>query len=159
MARRDYLSSEERTRFDSPPQLNSSQRLILLDLPQWADAYLRAIHTPTAKVGFVLQLGYFRVVTRFFVPDRFPQSDVDWVCGQLQLLPDQVRMSAYGQSRTLYRHRTTILTQLGYQSFEEVHRTELGREARLLTHLQTRPAQMLDALVDYLRQQRVEIPT
>lgn len=159
MARRDYLSAEERTRFDLPPQLNSSQPLILLDLPQWANAYLRAVHTPTAKVGFVLQLGYFRVVTRFFVPDRFPQPDVDWVCAQLQLSPDQINMPAYGVSRTLYRHRTTILTQLGYQSFEGVHHKDLAREARLLTHLQARPAQMLDALVDYLRQQRVEIPT
>lgn len=113
MARRDYLSTEERIRFDLPPQLMSSQRLILFDLPQWADSYPTAIHTPTAKVGFILQLGYFRVVTRFFVPERFPQSDVDWVCGQLQLSPDQINMPAYGLSRTLYRHRNTILTQLG----------------------------------------------
>ena len=159
MARRDYLSAEERIRFDLPPQLMSSQRLILLDLPQWADSYLTAIHTPTAKVGFILQLGYFRVVTRFFVPERFPQSDVDWVCGQLQLSPDQINMPAYGLSRTLYRHRNTILTQLGYQAFAEVHRKDLAHEAGLLTHLQARPAQMLDALVDYLRHQRVEIPT
>jgi hypothetical protein len=60
MARRDYLSADERTRFDSPPQLNNSQRLILIDLPHWADTYFQAIHTPTAKVGFLLQLGYFR---------------------------------------------------------------------------------------------------
>ncbi|WP_019991028.1 Tn3 family transposase [Rudanella lutea] len=159
MARRDYLSAEERTRFDAPPPLNSSQRLILLDLPHWAETYLAAIHTPTAKVGFVLQLGYFRVVTRFFVPDRFTQADIDWVCGQLLIPRHQVNLAAYGVSRTLYRHRTTILAQLGYQPFDEQHRQELGREAQLLTHLQTRPAQMLDALVDYLRQQRIETPS
>lgn len=40
-----------------------------------------------------------------------------------------------------------------------VHCKELAHEAGLLTHLQVRPFQMRDALVDYLRHQRVEIPT
>ncbi|WP_232541055.1 hypothetical protein [Spirosoma endbachense] len=42
----------------------------------------------TIRVGFILQLGYFRVVTRFFVPDRFHQTDLEWVCGQLQIAPE-----------------------------------------------------------------------
>lgn len=159
MARRDYLAPEARSRFDAPPQLNSSQRLILLDLPSWADSYLKAIHTPTARVGFILQLGYFRVATRFFVPDRFPQADIEWVCGQLNIVPDGINMSAYIVSRTRYRHRSVILTQLGYQAFASLHRQALQQEAHLLTHLQTRPAHLLDALVEYLRKQRVEIPT
>ena len=33
MARRDYLSTDERIRFDAPPQLSSTQRLIFADLP------------------------------------------------------------------------------------------------------------------------------
>lgn len=60
MVRRDYLSTEDRTRFDSPPQLDSTQRLIFTDLSAWAEDYLAEIHTPANKVGFVLQLGYFR---------------------------------------------------------------------------------------------------
>jgi TnpA family transposase len=68
-------------------------------------------------------------------------------------------MKAYMASRTLYRHRSAILHHLNYQSFTPTHRADLQREAHLLTHLQTQPAVMLDILVDYLRKQRVEIPT
>ena len=158
MARRDYLPTEDRVHFDSPPQLNSTQRLIFADMPAWAQTYLAAVHTPTNKVGFVLQLGYFRVVTRFFIPDRFPEADLQAVCWQLQVNLDDVRMAEYTHNRTLYRHRAIILTQLGYEAFADSHRLSLSREARRLTHLQTRPALMLDALVDGLRERRIEIP-
>lgn len=47
-------------RFDAPPMLTGHQRAILLDLPGWAETYLQQIQTPTNKLGFVLQLGYFR---------------------------------------------------------------------------------------------------
>ncbi|SFE88454.1 Tn3 family transposase [Spirosoma endophyticum] len=158
MARRDYLSTEDRTRFDSPPQLDSTQRLIFADLPAWAEDYLAEIHTPTNKVGFVLQLGYFRVVTRFFIPDRFPSVDVNWVSQHLQLAQGAIQLSEYTHNRTLYRHRAIILTQLGYAAFDHAYRLELAREARRLTHLQTRPGLILDALVSYLRERRVETP-
>ena len=158
MARRDYLPTEDRIRFDAPPQLNSTQRLIFTDLPTWAQTYLTAVHTPTNKVGFLLQLGYFRVVTRFFIPDRFPAVDIESVCRQLQIDSAVIELAEYTHNRTLYRHRTIILTQLGYEAFADRHRLSLAQEARRLTHLQTRPALMLDALVDSLRERRIEIP-
>ena len=63
MARREHLSPDERARFDAPPTLTVHQRPILLNLPVWAETYLQAIQTPTNQVGFLLQLGYFRVST------------------------------------------------------------------------------------------------
>lgn len=82
MARRDYLSTDERIRFDAPPQLSSIQRLIFADLPLWADQFLTAIHTPTNKVGFVLQLGYFRVVTaQAALPILYPGPVFSFRCG------------------------------------------------------------------------------
>ena len=54
MPRRAYLSPDERVRFDTPPMLTPEQRLILLDLPPWADTYLQGMQSPTNKVGFVL---------------------------------------------------------------------------------------------------------
>ena len=158
MARRDYLSADDRTRFDAPPHLDSTQRLILVDLPAWAESYLAEIRTATNKAGFLLQLGYFRVVTRFFVPDRFPTADLAWVCQYLRVPQADVQLEEYTHNRTLYRHRTVILTQLGYAAFDQTYRLELVGEARRLTHLQTRPALILDALVSYLRDRRVETP-
>ncbi len=158
MPRRDFLSADERLRFDTPPRLNAAERLILVDIPQWAEDYLQAVHTPTNKVGFLLQLGYFRVVTRFFVPDRYHAADLKWICRRRNILLRDVQLEDYLHNRTVYRHRTTILDRLGYQAFVSEHRAALIEEARRLTHLQTRPSLMLDALVSWLRERRIELP-
>ena len=47
MARKEYLTPEERTRFDNPPQLLSEQKGLFLQIPEWASAYLKTLQTPT----------------------------------------------------------------------------------------------------------------
>lgn len=158
MARREYLSPDERARFDAPPTLTVHQRPILLDLPAWAEIYLQSVQVPTNKVGFTLQLGYFRVVTRFFMADRFESEIIAWVCLRLRVDPNSIRLADYARSRTAYRHREDILHHLGYTAFGAEHQRTLTDEAHRLAHLQTRPALMLDALAGYLREHRVEIP-
>lgn len=159
MARREYLSPDERTRFDTPPTLTAHQRPILLDLPVWAQTYLQQIPTPTNKLGFVLQLGFFRVATRFFTADRFETELVDWVVSRLRIDPNDLHLAEYARTRTAYRHREDILHHLGYTAFGAGHELVLADEARRLAHLQTRPSLMLDALAGYLREHRVEIPS
>lgn len=158
MARREYLSAEERQRVDTPPQLTPLQRTLLLDLPPWAEAYLATLFTPTNQIGFLLQLGYFRIVARFFVADRFPAADIDWLCQQLKLPRQDVELAAYDRSQSAYRHRTLILDKLGYEAFTDTHQTRLLAEARRLTHLHTKPALLFDHLMGYLREQRIEAP-
>lgn len=158
MARREYLSPDERTRFDAPPTLTAQQRPILLDLPVWAETYLQTIQIPTNKIGFLLQLGGFRVVTRFFLADRFEPDVIDWLSSRLRVDPNDIDLAHYARSRTAYRHREAILSQLGYSAFGSEHQQILMEEAHRLAHLQTRPALMLDALAGYLREHRVEIP-
>lgn len=122
----------------------------LTDPTPWAETYFQELKSPTNKVGFVLQLGYFRLVTRFFVLDRFEAETVNWVCRRLQLDPKQVSMEAYMHGRTNYRHRQDILEHLGFEAFGSIHQAALVNEANRLAQLQTRPALMLDALAGYL---------
>ena len=138
MARREYLSPDERARFDTPPPLTPQQRAIFLDLPAWAVSYLQPALSPTNRVGFLLQLGYFRVVSRFFVVDRFEPADTAWLTRQLGFEPMAVTLADYAASQTVYRHRHVILDQLGYEAFS--------------------PTRMLDELAIYLRERRVEVP-
>ncbi len=41
MARKEYISSDERVRFDSPPQLQEVN--ILIQTPHWAETYLESL--------------------------------------------------------------------------------------------------------------------
>lgn len=137
----------------------SSQRLIFFDLPGWAERYLDNINRPTNRVGFILQLGYFRVTTRFFDIDGYPDKLVEWVSEQLGLPVEEVILPHYVSTKAIYHHRQVILKHLGYTAFEDEHTDQLAEEARRLAHLQTRPTLLLDALAGYLREHRIEIPS
>jgi hypothetical protein len=79
MARKEYLSYEERLRFDSPPILTNLQRAIFLQLPEWAEQYYKTLTTATNQVGFLMQLGYFRIACRFFESLQFRLEDITFV--------------------------------------------------------------------------------
>lgn len=127
-------------------------------MPTWATSHLKQMLTPTNRIGFLLQLGYFRVVGRFFVADRFHPADIHWLSKQLELENNIFQLADYAASQTVYRHRQLILYQLGYEAFSPIHRQALQEEAARLTHLKTKPARMLDTLVSYLFEHRIEVP-
>src|SRR5690606_35659208 len=57
--RKEYLSYDQRQRFDSPPILNNVQRAIFVQLPDWAEHYYKTLSTPTNQVGFLLALSEY----------------------------------------------------------------------------------------------------
>jgi len=57
MARKEYLTQEERNRSDNPPQLLTDQKGLFLQIPEWTSTYLKTLQTSTTQVGFLLQLG------------------------------------------------------------------------------------------------------
>lgn len=159
MARKEYLSYEQRQRFDSPPILNSRQRAIFVQLPDWAEQYYKTLATPTNQVGFLLQLGYFRIVCRFFESLQFRKEDIAFVqkTGK-NIDPNEVDMLLYKQSSSYYRHQQEILSHLGFEPFNSQHQLLLLQEAKRLAHLQVKPANIVDSCMIYLRERRIEIP-
>jgi len=136
MARKEYLSYEERQRFDSPPILSNMQRAVFIQLPDWAERYYKMLVTPTNQVGFLLQLGYFRIVCRFFDPLQFRPEDITFIqkAGK-NIDPNAVDMLLYKHSSSYYRHQQEILSYLGFESFNNQHQLVLMKEAKRLAHL------------------------
>lgn len=60
------LSQTERRRFDSPPIFNANERVQHFSLNNHDLQIVQELRTATNKVGFVLQLGYFRSNGKFF---------------------------------------------------------------------------------------------
>ncbi len=159
MARKEYLSYEERLRFDSPPILTNLQRAIFLQLPEWAEQYYKTLTTATNQVGFLMQLGYFRIACRFFESLQFRLEDITFVqkAGK-NIDPNEVDMLLYKQSTSYYRHQLEILSSLGFEAFSNHHRVVLLKEAKRLAHQQVKPASIVDSCITYLRERRIEIP-
>jgi TnpA family transposase len=159
MPRKDYLSHEQRQRFDSPPSLTNAQRAVFTQLPEWAEQFYATLPTSTNRAGFLLQLGYFRTVCRFFEPSQFRQGDIAFIQKSGKNIdPNQVDMAAYQQSSSYYRHQVEILSRLGFEPFTAQHQRLLLEEAKRLAHLQVTPEGIIDSCVAYLRDRRVETP-
>lgn len=69
------LEESQKREFDKPPKLTYAQRKFIFSLPQWAEIEYKAILNTVNKVGFVLQLGYFKASGRFFKIETFYKED------------------------------------------------------------------------------------
>jgi TnpA family transposase len=157
MARKEYLTPEERTRFDNPPQLLSEQKGLFLQIPEWASAYLKTLQTPTTQVGFLLQLGYFRVVSRFFLSNRFIQADINYIVSGIMVDPNQIDFTDYFRT-TYFRHQEEILKQLGYTGYDKDASQLISQEMKRLVSLRTEPVLIMESVITFLDGHRIEIP-
>ncbi len=152
------LSQSDIKVFDLPPVFNIEERKRFFDLPKWADDEVKDCRTPITKVGFILQLGYFFAVNRFFVANKFHVKDVEFICRKLQLPAEEINFKAYIE-RTFERHQEIILEKLGINKFDDQRKRILMNEAVLLSSNQMKPRFMFLSLVDFLRRNKIEVPT
>lgn len=130
---------------------------MFIQLPEWAEQFYATLPTSTSRAGFLLQLGYFRTVCRFFEPLQFRQADIAFIQKSGKNIdPNQVDMAAYQQSSSYYRHQGEILSRLGFEPYTAPHQHMLLEEAKRLAHLQVTPEGIVDSCVAFLRDRRVE---
>ena len=116
----NILSGDEQIQFDSPPQFSGEKRKHFFSLPKWAEETVRTLRTPKSKVGFILQLGYFRASNMFYLKQAFHQRDIEYVAKRFQV--EGLSMEGYDKT-TLLRHRALILEKLGFKAYSEMRST------------------------------------
>jgi TnpA family transposase len=160
MANKEFISQQARKRFEEPPQLSETERSSLLMIPPWAKLAIGQVPSPTNKAGFILQLGYFRLMGRFFHPKTYPSKDIDFIVQKFSGDPNEVDIDEYKTS-TYHRHREIILQGFGFKAYTSdgsIHENLLDEATRMARN-QTKPSLMFDNLVAYLWEKRTEIPT
>lgn len=81
----NILSQPDRKAFETPPVFSEEERMSYFSIPQWASKLIKTLRTPTNKVGFILQLGYFRSANSFFSSKTFHSGDVAFVAKLLKI--------------------------------------------------------------------------
>lgn len=152
------LSRKEIKTFDSPPEFSGDERKRFFYLSQWAEDIVAELRTPTNKVGFVLQLGYFAAVNKFFVSRGFLQRDIESVLRRLQIAPQSIDLSKYVKG-TGTRHQDLIREKKGVRPFSDAVKREVFSQAKAICAKQVKPKLIFWSLVDYLREKKIEIPT
>ncbi len=152
------LNTVDKKVFESPPVFSVEEQQRFFDIPEWARGLLNTFRTPTNKISFVVQLGYFRSVNKFFEFKRFRQQDVGFVAKILGFSLKKIRLREYTNT-TYERHRTFILENLGFRKFDENAKTILQQEASSLSSNQMKPRSLFISLVDFLRSKKIEVPS
>lgn len=152
-----FLSPTEKRKFDSPPVLTKDQRPAYFVVSDNIKRTLSQLRSNTHKVGFLLQLGYFKSAGKFFAPGQFRRRDVNYV-KQLLGITDDVHFNHYDSSR-LARHRVRILQLLEWQSFNDTRASLVAEHVQMLAQQQLKPDRVFVATVDFCWKHRIEIPT
>jgi len=106
------LGQQDIQDFDIARELSGEDRKKFFYIPIWAREILENLKTPVNKVGFVLQLGYFKATNKFFSLKSFNFKDVDFIVGKLQISLSSIDLSSYSSS-SANRHQEIILNNWG----------------------------------------------
>jgi TnpA family transposase/ElaB/YqjD/DUF883 family membrane-anchored ribosome-binding protein len=151
------LNKNDINAFNSPPGFTGEERERFFYLPKWASELVESFRTPTNKIGFVLQLGYFKAVNRFFVARKYHHNDIEFVANRHGFGLNEFDFENY-KERTFIRHHELILENMGFQKFDQKTKGILINEARNLSSKQTKPRLMFMSLVAFLCEKKIEIP-
>ena len=157
MTRLVFLSPAEKRQFDLPPVLTHDQRPAYFALTDDVRRSLSALRTPTNKVGFMLQLGYFKHSGKFFAPNTFRSRDIKFLKALLQVT-EPLDFSDYPPAR-VKQQRTRILNILDWNPFDGDSATQIAHHVQLQVEQQIKPEQVFATAVEFCWQQRIEIPT
>ena len=157
MARLDILTQTAQREFERPPSLNHEQRRIFFALTPSLRTYVRGLDSTINRVGFLLQLGYFRACGRFFSHRTFVAADVIHVARLLAVDPGQLSLYSYNR-KTIFRHRQIIRQDIGFIAFAGSGRVLARQEVTQLVSRQIHPEQIFWTLCQFLRTHRVEVP-
>lgn len=152
------LSSQEIKRFENPPIFDRDQRKQMFKMQSWVKNALESLDTPINKIGFMLQLGYFRAATRFFSSHKYHLRDIEYVAKHLKVKVSDMHFDQYKRT-TFRRHQQIIVDTLGYQKYTGNVQELLINEAMYLTSLHQKPKIIFWSLVDLLNTRKIQVPS
>ena len=151
------LQNDDIAKFEQPPVFTAEERKHFFALPKWTEKIVATLPKPTSKIGFILQLGYFRATKKFYALHTFPQADIQFVARRL-FVEEATQLENYAKT-TSHRHRVIIREKLGYSPFSAATEVMLKKEADFLLSKQMRLKDVFATLLHKLEQQKVEIPS
>jgi TnpA family transposase len=116
------------------------------------------LRTPTNKVGFMLQLGYFKANGKFYTADQFRQKDIQYIVQILGLDSNDVTLTMY-QKKIPIDHRKKILSFLAWKGLDTMQQNQLAEHINEHTKNQLTSKQLFLLAIDYCWNNKIEVPS
>lgn len=155
MTRLAILSDTEQKKFDRPPVFTDNERQLYFALSEPFTGWVTRIDKPINRIGFLIQLGYFRASGRFHPAASFRPKDIHFVCALFDL--EEFDSSEFSPTVS-GRHRQRILRELNWSAQDNATQGALRYEATALAANQAYPKDILGGLVDLCWKRRWVIP-
>jgi len=158
MTKLAILTPKEQRAFDAPPKFHKIDRPRYFSIsPEIRRLGFNRLRTDINRVGFILQLGYFRASGKFFVTEDFRKRDIQYVCSVLDI-NKKIDILLYSET-SRKNHRDTILSLSGWTLPDESHDKELASQAQWFIEQQLSPRKVIKALVEHCWNNKLIIPT
>ena len=161
MSRIKLLQPQEILLFNQAPILNFEEKSEYFSLSSPYQEEFKGLRDGYTKIGFILQMGYFKYTGRFYEASQFHAKDIDYVIKQLDWRGWEDKRKHFKANYSLqiaYSHRIKILELSSWSSFEE-KQTEFNHRIRLLIDQQLLPRKVLWKSQEYLFNNRIESPS
>lgn len=140
------------------PQLNDEDRCFYFDLSADEINIVDAIHTRSAAVHLVLQLGYFKAKRQFFVyPLEAVQDDLNYILQKYFPVMGLATIKELSKPTRL-EQQGIILQLFDFRNCDNTAKTELEQKAQRVAMLSTHPVFILRETLKYLTNQRIVAP-
>lgn len=151
------LSKQERKRLSHPPILSLSEKRLYFQIEDSLKFHISNMRIHLNKVGFLLQIGYFKASGTFYERSKFRAADIKFVADILGLKVSVKDLAQYAD-RTRQQHRKLILEILGYTAFSESE--DFVRSlVREMVSKQMHPRNIMSAISETLRYKKIEMPS
>ncbi len=151
MTKLSIFTPLEKRSFDNPPKIKKIDRARYFSVtPKIKQLAFNKLRTPINRVGFILQLGYFRASGKFFVAEQFRKRDIQYVCKSLNI--SQSLLTDRYSKTSRKNHRETIMALSGWALPDGTHDEKLIEQ-------QVAPKKVLESLVEYCWNNKLVIPS
>ncbi|MEL6256250.1 MAG: Tn3 family transposase [Bacteroidota bacterium] len=152
------LSQDEINNLYSLPKFDPESRANYFQLNEQETAAMKQYGRALTRLYFILQLGYFKAKTQFFVFDlEEVSSDSRYV--SKHYFPEHIlRLQGRISKPTRLMQQQVILTISGYKVADKKIRKALLDKAEKLARIHSKPIYIFREIMNYLEQQKILLP-
>lgn len=149
------ISDEIKSLLDNPPRFTDDERILYFTLSETQQELVDRLDTDVNKIGFTIQLGYFRASQRFYDTKNWYDFDINFIEKKFNIEPNQVKLQYADRSKR--RHRKIILDSLGTMGFKDAN-TIFETDLKRLTKGTTDPETLIKELTIIAKAGKYELP-